>query len=70
MTPLRFRNKRYKAILIEDGSTISTGFSNAITARATMENHKDYGLLRYGKDYKIVRDYEAEEQAQPAKEAQ
>lgn len=53
--------KRYKAVMIEDGSTIQTGWFHPRTARADMENHSHYHVLRYGKDYKIVRDYELEE---------
>lgn len=52
--------KRYKAVMIEDGSTIQTGWFNPRTARKDMENHSDYHVLRYGIDYTIVRDLDLE----------
>lgn len=54
MTP-----KKYKAILIEDGSTLMRHFPNVRTGKSLMENHKDYHVLKYGKDYKIVLDRDA-----------
>jgi hypothetical protein len=51
------KHKIYKVILVEDGSTVMTGFVNPITAAAIMRNHKDYGLLNR-KEWKVVRDEE------------
>jgi hypothetical protein len=65
MSP-RFNEKIYKVIMVEDGSTISTGFANPITAAWCIRNHKDYGVLDR-KDWKVVRDYEAEAERQSKK---
>ena len=52
--------KRYKVILVEDGSTIIKGFVNPLNAAACMRNHKDYSVLSE-KEWKVVRDFEAEQ---------
>ena len=60
--PPEGQQHHYKVIMVEDGSTISAGFTNAISAAAYMRNHKHYSILSY-KDWKVVRDFAAESQA-------
>lgn len=60
-TPVK-PEKRYKAIMIEDGSTLMCGL-HPLTLRKTIENSQHYHVLKYGVDYKIVRDLKPTEPA-------
>jgi len=59
---------RYKVILVEDGTTILGGFTNAITAATTVKNHPHHKFLG-GKEWKVVRDLEAESLLEASKQA-
>lgn len=59
--PLRHPQKFYKAVMIEDESTILDGCTHPMTCKNLMENHTHFHVLGHGKDYKIVRDYEREQ---------